>query len=87
VVAHAFNPSSTQETEAGGSHEFEGSLVYRVSFQDSQGYTVKPCLENQNKKSKKNNLKQTKRKQQNKTKNNKKEKKKKGKRKHTPKYL
>jgi hypothetical protein len=25
--------------------EFEASLVYRVSFQDSQGYTEKPCLE------------------------------------------
>jgi hypothetical protein len=24
--------------------EFEASLVYRVEFQDSQGYTEKPCL-------------------------------------------
>jgi hypothetical protein len=29
-VAHAFNPS-TWEAEAGGSYEFEASLVYRVS--------------------------------------------------------
>jgi hypothetical protein len=29
VVAHTFNPS-TQEAEAGGSLEFEASLVYRV---------------------------------------------------------
>jgi hypothetical protein len=28
--------------------EFEVSLVYRV-FQDSQGYTEKPCLKKQNK--------------------------------------
>jgi hypothetical protein len=27
--------------------EFEASLVYRV-FQDSQGYTEKPCLRKQN---------------------------------------
>jgi hypothetical protein len=39
-VAHTFNPS-TQEAEAGGSFE----------FQDSQGYTKKPCLEKQQQKS------------------------------------
>ena len=27
--------------------EFESSLVYRVKFQDSQGYTEKPCLRKQ----------------------------------------
>jgi hypothetical protein len=32
VVVHAFNPS-TQEAEAGGSLEFEGNLVYGVSFE------------------------------------------------------
>jgi hypothetical protein len=32
--------------------EFEASLVYRVEFQDSQGYTEKPCLEKPNKKKK-----------------------------------
>jgi hypothetical protein len=25
--------------------EFKASLVYKVKFQDSQGYTEKPCLE------------------------------------------
>jgi hypothetical protein len=43
VVAHAFNPS-TQEAEAGG---FLAGL--QSEFQDSQGYTEKPCLEKQNK--------------------------------------
>jgi hypothetical protein len=43
VVAHAFNPS-TQEAEGRWISEFEASLVYR-EFQDSQGYTEKPCLE------------------------------------------
>jgi hypothetical protein len=36
-VAQAFN-SSTQEAEAGGS--LSSSLVYRVEFQDSQGYKI-----------------------------------------------
>ncbi|GAB1299163.1 NEDD4 family-interacting protein 2 [Apodemus speciosus] len=35
VVAHAFNPS-TWEAEAGGSLEFEASLVYRVSFRTAK---------------------------------------------------
>jgi hypothetical protein len=39
VVAHAFN-FSTREAEAGG---FPASFKY----QDSQGYTEKPCLEKQ----------------------------------------
>jgi hypothetical protein len=30
--------------------EFKASLVYKSEFQDSQGYTEKPCLENQKKK-------------------------------------
>jgi hypothetical protein len=29
--------------------EFEASLVYRVRFQDSQGYTEEPCLKQTNK--------------------------------------
>jgi hypothetical protein len=33
--------------------EFKASLVYRVKFQDSQGYTEKPCLEKTKKKKKK----------------------------------
>jgi hypothetical protein len=34
--------------------EFEDSLVYKSEFQDSQGYTEKPCLEKPKKKKKKN---------------------------------
>jgi hypothetical protein len=26
--------------------EFKASLVYKIEFQDSQGYTEKPCLKN-----------------------------------------
>jgi hypothetical protein len=36
--------------------EFEASLVYR-EFQDSQGYTEKPCLEKPKKKTTKKNPK------------------------------
>ena len=48
VVAYAFNPS-TQEAEAG---RFLSSRPARLQneFQDSQGYTEKPCLEKPNKK-------------------------------------
>jgi hypothetical protein len=39
------NNSSTQEAEAGRwISAFEASLVYKGEFQDSQGYTEKPCL-------------------------------------------
>jgi hypothetical protein len=41
VVAHIFNPS-TQEAEAG-----RGQPGLQSEFQDSQGYTKKPCLEKQ----------------------------------------
>jgi hypothetical protein len=56
VVAHAFNPS-TQETEAGGSLEFEASLVYKVSSRTARAIqnTEKPCLEKLKKKKKKKN--------------------------------
>jgi hypothetical protein len=40
--------------------EFEASLVYRVEFQDSQGYTEKPCLEKPKRKNKQTNKKTTK---------------------------
>jgi hypothetical protein len=43
VVAHAFNPS-TQEAEAGGFLSLQPGL--QSEFQDSQGYTEKPCLKN-----------------------------------------
>jgi hypothetical protein len=54
VVAHTFNPS-TWEAEAGG---FLSSSQpgLQGEFQDSQGYTKKPCLEktkNKNKQTKK----------------------------------
>jgi hypothetical protein len=40
--------------------EFEASLVYKVSkFQDSQGYTEKPCLEKPREKKKKERKKET----------------------------
>jgi hypothetical protein len=44
VVAHTFNPS-TQEAEAGGFLSLRPGL--QSEFQDSQGYTEKPCLEKQ----------------------------------------
>jgi hypothetical protein len=51
VVGHAFNPS-TWEAEAGG------VSCLQSEFQDSQGYTEKPCLE------KEKNKKQTKKKEE-----------------------
>jgi hypothetical protein len=49
VVAHAFN-LSTREAEAGGSLNLRPGL--QSEFQDSQGYTEKPCLINQKQKQK-----------------------------------
>jgi hypothetical protein len=47
VVAHTFNPS-TREAEAG---RFQSSRpAWSTEFQDSQGYTEKPCLKKQTKK-------------------------------------
>ena len=43
VVAHACNPN-TLGGRGRWISEFEASLVYRCEFQDSQGYTEKPCL-------------------------------------------
>jgi hypothetical protein len=48
VVAHTFNPS-TREAEAGG---VRGQPGLQSEFQDSQGYTEKPCLEKTKKKKK-----------------------------------
>jgi hypothetical protein len=50
VVAHIFNPS-TWEAEAG---RFLSSrpVWIQSEFQDSQGYTEKPCLEKSEKKNK-----------------------------------
>jgi hypothetical protein len=58
VVAHTFNPS-TWEAEAG---RFLQQPGLQSEFQDSQGYTVKPCP----KKTKQNKTKQNKTKQKNK---------------------
>jgi hypothetical protein len=40
--------------------EFEASLVYKSEFQDSQGYTEKPCLEKPKNKNKQTNKKEEK---------------------------
>jgi hypothetical protein len=52
VVAHTFS-LGTQDVEAGGS--LSSRTAWSTEFQDSQGYTEKPCLKNNN-----NNNKQTK---------------------------
>jgi hypothetical protein len=65
VVAYAFNPS-TGEAEAGGflssrpawSTEWVPGL--QSEFQDNQGYTEKPCLENKQTNKTKNKTKQNK---------------------------
>jgi hypothetical protein len=44
---HAFNPS-TWEAEAGGC--LSSRPAWSTEFQDSQGYTEKPCLEMPNQK-------------------------------------
>jgi hypothetical protein len=51
VVAHAYNPS-TREAEAGGSLEFEASLVYRVSSRTVGAIQRNPVSKNQKKKKK-----------------------------------
>jgi hypothetical protein len=49
MVAHAFNPS-TREAEAGRFLSSRPGL--QSEFQDSQGYTEKPCLQKKNPKTK-----------------------------------
>jgi hypothetical protein len=62
VVAHAFNPS-TREAEAGRFLSSRPSGL-QSEFQDSQGYTEKPCLEKQtNKQANKQNKTTTKKKE------------------------
>jgi hypothetical protein len=51
VVVHAFNPS-TWEADA-GRFLSSGKPGLQSEFQDSQGYTEKPCLEKNQKKKKK----------------------------------
>jgi hypothetical protein len=48
AVVQAFN-LSIQEAEAGGSLEFEASLVYRVSFMAIRATQRKPVWKNKNK--------------------------------------
>jgi hypothetical protein len=55
-VAHTFNPS-TWEAEAGG---VRGQPGLQSEFQDSQGYTEKPCLKKPKKKKKKKRKKEKK---------------------------
>lgn len=43
MAVHAFNPI-TQDSEAGGSPWVQGQPGLPKKSQDSQGYTVKPCL-------------------------------------------
>jgi hypothetical protein len=51
VLAHAFNPSTW---EVGESLRVQGQPgLQSEEFQDSQGYTEKPCLEKPQKKKKK----------------------------------
>jgi hypothetical protein len=49
MVAHTFNPS-TREAEADGF--LSSRPAWSTEFQDSQGYTEKPCLEKQKPKNK-----------------------------------
>jgi hypothetical protein len=49
VVAHAFN-LSTWEAEAGGFLSLRPGPGLQSEFQDSQGYTEKPCLKKQKQK-------------------------------------
>jgi hypothetical protein len=46
MVMHAFNPS-TPEAEVGGFLSSSPVPGLQSEFQDSQGYTEKPCLEKQ----------------------------------------
>jgi hypothetical protein len=48
MVAHTFNPS-TQEADLW----VQGQPLLQSEFQDSQGYTEKPCLKKTKKKKKK----------------------------------
>jgi hypothetical protein len=64
VVVHAFNPS-TWEAEAGGflSSRPAWTTDLQSEFQDSQGYTKKPCLKKQKQKQKNKKTKKKKKKE------------------------
>lgn len=44
VVAHALDPRSTPEADAGGSLCIWGQTDLHSKFPDNQGYVEKPCL-------------------------------------------
>ena len=52
VVAHTLVPALRRQRQVDLS-EFKASLFYKSEFQDSQGYTEKPCLEKEKAKTKK----------------------------------
>jgi hypothetical protein len=47
VVAHTFNPSTWRQRRV--DFWVQGQPGLQSEFQDSQGYTEKPCLKNKNK--------------------------------------
>jgi hypothetical protein len=51
VMAHAFNPS-TWGVEGQADFWVQGQPGLQSEFQDSQGYTEKPCLEKTNRQTK-----------------------------------
>jgi hypothetical protein len=51
IVAHAFNPSTRRQRQV--DYWVRGQPGLQSEFQDSQGYTEKPCLEKPKKKKKK----------------------------------
>jgi hypothetical protein len=55
LVAHIFNPS-TREAEAGGFLSSRPAWL-QSEFQDSQGYTEKPCLKKTKNKNKNTKIK------------------------------
>jgi hypothetical protein len=61
VVAHAFNPSTWGQRQV--DFWVWGQPDLQSEFQDSQGYTEKPCLEKPKNKTKQNKTKQNKTKQ------------------------
>ena len=48
MMAQSFNPS-TREAEVSDLHEFEASLLYRVSLRTAKSVQRKPVLKNQKK--------------------------------------
>jgi hypothetical protein len=58
VVAHTFNPSTREAEQA--DFWVRGQPGLQSEFQDSQGYTEKPCLEKPKKKKKKGKKKKKK---------------------------